>query len=1069
MSDNPPPATPIVRRNQNRAPLTFAQESLWFLQQLDPESDAYNSTHLLRFTGGIDHECMERAINALIHRHEILRTTYPNLGGKPVQVAQSYTHFSLPYIQLSGSNATDRHNAAFRYSAEQGSLPFDLQRGPVFRAALLKLSNIEDIFFFCSHHIGSDAWSWQILSRELFMLYQAFRSGNSPELPGLPIQFTDYALWQHDWLCGETLTSYVDHWKKILSSDPPTLDLPLDKPRPTRQTFHGSRHQFNLPSDLGRTIKKICERERFTTFHFFFAVYAVLLMRYTRQEDIILGCPFANRQSLELSQVVGLFANILPIRIDLSGNPTICDLIAKVREKLLDAFTWQAIPFEVLVSEISPARDLSRTPIFQATINMRNIPKHPPVSIENVEVSEITQEDAPAPFDLSLEFNTSEEFFNASIRYNADLFSEDTITRMASHFLILADEMVLKWDRPISEVEMLSLQERGKILTNSSDVRSDLPQDCIHELISKQAHASPQVAAVYCNQKKLTYQSLEERANQLAAYMETKGVKKGSMVGIFLPRSEEMIISQLAILKCGASYVFYDRIYPVDRLTYILEDTHPVVVVTHSSMDTGFLSDYPKIFLDRNAEEINTFSKIQQFYTTDPDALIHVTYTSGSTGLPKGVLTSQKGALNYIHHIVKEFDLHEGERVLQLTSLAFDPSFRDTLGVLIFGGAIVLMDDEQMRDPASIIHAVIENRVDCIISIVPTMLRALGVAAKDRQLPVGRLRLLMPSGETLKPSDVALARDVFGQQVQIVNQYGPTECSMISTMYLVPEGSGRFEQEIPIGKPIKNVQFYILDPHLHLVPDGVTGELYVGGVGVSPGYLHHPELTRERFFPDPFGNGGMVYRSGDLVRRLPDGSLLFEGRVDQQMKIRGYRVELGEIEAAIIRYPNIRDAVVIQSRQDEQERLVAYITLSDPERYFSTQDLHQDLAKVLPFYMLPSSIFLLPELPLTVNGKINRQSLATLTSPHIDYQYVAPRNEIEKRLTSIWQDVIGVNRVGVRDNFFALGGHSLMAVLLFTRIQEEFKVSVPILLIFTDSTVEALATYISAQVDATGK
>jgi pristinamycin I synthase-3/4 len=1058
---------PIRQRQQKQAPLTYAQESLWFLQQLDPDSNAYNSTHLVKFTGVVDHTCMERAVNELIRRHEPLRAIYPNIGGRPLQVIQPYKHFDLPIIKLQDLGDEERQKTGSRYVAEHGDIPFNLQQGPLFRFALINHSTNEDELFFCTHHIGSDAWSWQVLLSDLLALYRFYHSDQGKGLPDLPIQYSDYALWQREWLSGETLAAYLTHWKKVLAGNLPVLDLPTDKPRPEKQSFRGTRLPFQFPLPLAAQAKEFCQRERVTPFHLFLAVYAVLLMRYTGQEDIIIGCPFANRPSLELNHLVGLFVNTLPIRVDLSGNPTFKELLKQVREMMLDAFSWQAAPFEALVSEISPERDLSRTPVFQVAINMRNVPKYTQDGDELM-VEEILREDAPVPFDLSLEFNNSGDFFDVSFRYNIELFTRETITQMASHYQNLLREFITHGDDPIAAAEMHSPAEIKRLLGDWEQSRVDFPHTCIHELISRQARKNPHNDAVICNGRAMTYATLEKRSNQLAAYLQAKGVVRGSIVGILLPRSEDMLVTQLAILKTCAAYVYFDMIYPAERLSYMVRDSNPRVVVTLSSLEPKSLENFQKIFLDLAANEINAFPENADFASTEQEAPLYVTYTSGSTGFPKGVITLQRGVLNYIHYLRSEFNLHEGERILQSTSLAFDPSFRDTMGVLTFGGTVILMDDDQMRDPEFIARTIVEQKIDCIISIVPTLLRALTNTTMDKQIQENHLRLVMPSGEVLLPSDIESVRNTFGAAVQIVNQYGPTECSMVSTLYKVPDAANTKHPHVPIGKPIDNVYTYVLDPFLHLDPPGVKGELYIGGVGVSPGYLNQSELTSERFIPDPFRTGQRIYRTGDLVHRESDGNLSFLGRVDFQVKVHGYRIELGEIESVIRQFPNIREAVVVLFRQEQPEKLIAFVTLADTNSYFSTQDLLKYLKDRLAFYMLPFNIVLLSKMPLTPTGKIDRLGLPLERSRQVEGQFIAPRNDVEKRLVTIWQEVIGVDHVGVSDNYFALGGHSLMAVLLFTRIQEEFGKSIPMRLIFTDSTVEGLAAYLSEQPTSDG-
>ena len=1056
---NPPP---IQRQSQKQGPLSSSQESLWFLQLLNPENTAYNLNFLIKFTGGIDWPCLEQTLNELVRRHEPLRTVYPNQGGRPLQVIQPYESFPLPFVDFSSLPEDERQQAIRNYALEHGDQPYNLQRGSSVRFALLHSAPYEDYLFFSIHHICFDAWSRHVLIGELVQLYSVYRSGDDPGLPELAIQYLDYALWQREWLSGETLAPFIEHWKNIFSGDLPILELPTDRPRPVQQSFRGAKYHFQLPQSLSSQIKGYCQKERMTPFQLLLASYSLLLMRYTGQEDIIMGCPFANRSRPELDGLVGLFVNTLPIRVNLRGNPSVREFLDQVHVVMLETYPWQAAPFETLVSDLSPERDLSRTPVFQVLINMRNVPKRLR-AIEGLEVEAVLMDDNTAAFDISLELGDEGDHFSAAMRYNTSLFDQTTILHMVSHFQNILSAMLEIPERPISELDMLSSSERQRLLLDWNETQYEYRQQCVHELISEQAAMNPDAPAVICNGRQFTYSALEQKANQLSAYLLANGVGPGTLVGIFLPRSEDLLVSQLAILKSGGAYVPLDLTYPAGRVAYMLQDANPALIITQSSLSAQLPDHCHRICLDAEADAIRTSPDGGSAAASDADAIVYVTYTSGSTGRPKGVLTVQRGVLNYLHHLVKTFHLKAGERVIQLTPLSFVAAFRDTLGVLTFGGTVVLMDDEQMRNPDIIYSAILEHRVTCILSVVPTMLRAVAQSASECGAHENHLGLIMPSGETLQVADVELVRNAFGEIVQIVNQYGPTECSMISTTYTVPMALPEDLQGIPIGKPISNVRVYVLDQNRHPVPVGVKGELYIGGIAVGRGYLNQPGLTAERFLPDPFLPGGRIYSTGDLVRYSQDGILYYFGRLDHQVKIRGYRVELGEIESVARECPGIRDAAVVLWSDKATEVLVVYITLSAGEREPVIRNLQRYLADHLPFYMLPSTIKVLEEMPLTPNRKIDRRALPRPESEPESDHYLAPRNDIETRLVSIWKEILWVKRVGIRDNFFELGGHSLLAVRLFARIQEEFGQSLPLLLLFKDGTVEALAESLTRQ------
>jgi amino acid adenylation domain-containing protein len=1057
MTKSPPLPPPIQRRQLQTAGLSFSQESLWFLQQLDPENTAYNSTYLIKYTGGIALHSMERALNELIRRHTPLRTVYPNQRGKPIQVIQPFEPFSLPRLDFSGLPENERQQAIQSYVAVQGGKPYNLQQGPVVRFALLHENQDVDYLFSSIHHIGFDAWSQENLFSELMHFYDAFHTGKEPDLVELPIQYIDYALWQREWLSGETLETYIEHWKNILTGDLPILELPTDRPRPALQSYRGAKHSFRFSPALSSRIKDFSQRARMTSFQILLAAYALLLMRHTGQEDIIIGCPFANRSGAELDGLVGLFVNTLPIRLNTQGNPSVQEFLDQVRAVMLDAFTWQAAPFEALVSEISPQRDLSRMPVFQVTINMRNVPKRP-IFAEGLGMEFVQREKISSQFDISLDFGVGEDGeLEASLVYNVDLYDENTIIHMAAHFQNLLGELLIKTDRPIAELEMLTPTEWKRIVMDWNDTGVEFPQVCIHDLFTGQVDKNPQALAVVFNDNSMTYGDLEKKANQLANYLRQGGMEAEARIGIYLPRSEKNVVSLLAILKAGGAYVPLDITYPTERITYMVLDSDPAAIITLSDYANQLPDQVRKICLDTESDLINACDSSKPVPITNIDSLAYIMYTSGSTGRPKGGMNVHKGIVNYVTHLAKEYHFDASDRVVEFTSLSFDGSVWGILGTLSYGGAIVLLDDVQMRDPDYIYSAIIDHQATHI-NLVPTMLRAICESALAGERKTTSLRLVAPGGEVLRESDVELARRAFGESVELVNEYGPSECSIAPTHYLIPTTFKSDLQIVPIGKPISNTRTYVLDRYFHPVPVGVKGELFIGGIAVGSGYWNQPDLTAERFLPDPFWSGGRMYRTGDIVRQLPDGTICFLGRSDNQVKIRGYRVELSEIETVISEFPGVKDAVVALWRQEDSDALAAYITLSEGDREQIEGKLKTYLADHLPFYMLPATITVLEEMPLNPNRKIDRAALPRPSSKMRHGHSVAPRNKLEARMVSIWREVLGVKEVGITDNFFELGGHSLMAIRLFMRIEEEFKQSLPLLLLFKEGTVEALTT-----------
>jgi amino acid adenylation domain-containing protein len=1061
MDKSLPSPPPIQRRHLKQTALSFSQESLWFLQQLDPENIAYNSSFLYKFSGELDRLSLEVALNEMVQRHESLRTIFPNQRGKPVQVVQPFAPFSLPLMDYSLLPEDEQQLAILKYITDLGNKPYKLQQGPLVRFALMHCAADENYLFFGIHHINSDAWSREIFFSDLLKIYDDIRSGREPALPELSIQYSDYALWQREWLNGDTLAKYIDHWKTILSGDLPILELPMDRPRPVMQTFRGRRYDFRLSPNLSARIKEFCRKVRITPFHLFLAAYAVMLSRYTGLEDIIIGCPFANRSRSELDGLVGMFVNTLPIRLNLQGNPVFLDFLNQVRTVMLDAFAWQAAPFEAVVSDISPHRDLSHTPVFQVAINMRNVPKGL-TSIAGLEVEDVPKEEISAPFDLSLDFDQEDGGWAASWVYNVDLFDEFTVIQMVAHYQNLLGELLEKPNQPISELKMLSPSEWKRVVLDWNQTGKDFPQVCVHELIAEQVTKSPEAIAVLFDDVSVTYGDLEKKANQFAQYLQANGVMAESRVGVYLPRSEKTIISLLGILKAGGAYVPLDLTYPPERIAYMVANSDPAAILTLSHLQSQLPDRFKKICLDTEADSISSCAQGAPSSGVDNNALAYVMYTSGSTGRPKGSMNLHKGIVNYLTNAHHQFQMGASDRVIQHTSLSFDASVLEIFGTLSCGGTVFLMDDAHMRNPDFIYSAIIEHQAT-YITAVPTMLRALCKSASALERKQNSLRLIFPGGEVLRVGDVEAVRQAFGKSVRVVNQYGPTETTVSPTNYLVPEVLPNDLQIVPIGKPISNIRTYVLDKYLHPVPVGVKGELFIGGVGVGRGYWDQQELTAERFLPDPFHGNDKMYRTGDIASQLPDGTLCFHGRTDDQVKIRGYRVELSEIEAVLQEFPGVTDAAVILRRQDVSETLSAYITVMSEEPEQITAKLRAYLADRLPFYMLPAVITVLDAMPLTPSLKIDRLALPLPDSDAKRDDYLAPRNDIEKHLVLIWQEVLGVERVGVRDNFFALGGHSLMAVRLFTRIEEDFGQSLPLLLLFKEGTVEALATVLAGE------
>jgi len=1051
MTKTPPAPPPIQCHHLKQTSLSYSQESLWFLQQLDPGNSAYNSNYQIRITGGIDRHIMEQALNVLVRRHESLRTTFPNQGGKPVQVIRPFEAFSIPFEDFSGLPEDELEQVIHHYISKLGNQPFDLQKGPIIRFALLHNAQKWDTLFFSIHHISFDAWSRHIFISELMQVYDALRSGKEPVLPELPIQYGDYSAWQREWLSGETMVAYIEHWKTILSGDLPILEIPTDRPRPAIQTFRGARYHFRFPPGISSRMKGFCQSEHMTLFQLLLAAYALLLMRHSGQEDIIIGCPFSNRSRPELDGLVGLFVNTLPIRVNLQGNPNVREFLNQVHTVMLEAYPWQVAPFEALVSDISPQRDLSRTPVFQAVINMKNVPKRR-TSIEGLELMSYLQEDSPSQFDIALEFDVGEDGeLDASLHYNVDLFDENSIIYMSAHYQNLLGELLTKTDRPIADLEMLTPSEVKRIVIDWNDTVTDYPREkCIHQLFEEYAENAPDSPAIVFAGRELTYRQLNSRANQLAHSLCEMGIRSELRVGLYIERSSEMIIALLAILKAGGAYVPLDMAYPSKQQEFILRDTKsPLLLTLRRHLPNLPSFDGKVVCLDDEAI-YNGNSEKNPCISMVSENLAYVMYTSGSTGLPKGTCIPHRAVVRLVKN-TNYFHVSLDEVFLQFAPLAFDASTFEIWGGLLNGAKLVIFPPH-LPSPDEL-----SRFVDT--SGVTTLWLTAGLFHQIMESQPGivnHLHQLLSGGDVLSPTHVRMALQQ-NPNCRLINGYGPTENTTFTCCYTIKEPS--MEQSVPIGRPIANTSVYILDAYRRPVPVRVVGELYIGGDGLAREYLNQPELTNLKFVPNHFSGqaGARLYRTGDYVRWLPDGNIEFLGRMDKQVKLRGYRIELGEIEAAIGQFPDVYQAIVLMCEdQPWEKRLVAYIIPTSGTTLDSNK-LRGFLREKLPGYMVPSAFVLMDAFPLTVNGKVNQQALPRPERGAEADQSLKPRNDIETRLVSIWKEILGVAQVGIRDNFFDLGGHSLMAVSLFSRIEAEFGQYLPLVLLFKDGTVEAIA------------
>jgi amino acid adenylation domain-containing protein len=1047
-----PPRIERAQREGNTMPLSFAQQRLWFIDQLDPGNPVYNTSRGVRLRGKLAIAALERALTELIRRHEALRTTFRDLHGEPVQVIGNAEPFTITVEDLSGlTQATFIH--------EEVQRPFNLSTGPLIRARLLRLLPEDHVLLLSMHHIVSDGWSMGVLVREVAALYEAYAVGAESPLKELSLQYGDYAVWQREWLQGEVLDQQLSYWREQLAGVPPVLELPADRPRPHVQTFRGTSLPFKLSKELSEELKALSRREGVTLYMTLLAVLQTLLRRYSGQDDIAVGTPIANRRHGELENLIGFFANTLVMRTDVSGNPTFASLMQRVKEMALGAYTHQDVPFEMLVEVLQPERSMSYTPLFQVLFALQNAPQEK-LELSGLTLDMLSIDSGTAHFDLALLLEETEEGLEGVCEYSTDLFDEATMLRLLGHFERLLEGVIKNPDQHLAQLGLLSAAERRQLLdewnTPAEHFKSDL---CVHELFAQQAENTPGETAVLFEETQLTYRELNERANKLAYQLRTLGVGPERVVGVMLERSIEMIVGVLAILKAGGAYMPLDPSYPRERLQFMIDDAKPPVILTP---DGPLTTDYA------DQSHGSDQDLIRGFDSYDPRNPAYVIYTSGSTGRPKAVVMPHRGAVNLINFQIQSSGPEKPLRTLQFASLSFDVSFQEIFPTLCAGGSLVLLREDARRDAGELLRVITEQRVERLF--LPFVALQHLAEEADRQASVpSSLRQVITAGEQLKitPQVARLFQRLDGCTLD--NHYGPTE-THLATMWRLSGDAGAWTKLPPIGKPITNTQVYVLDDALEPVPVGVRGELYIGGAQLARGYFNRPDQTADRFIPHPFSHdgGARLYRTGDLVRYSANGVLEYDGRRDLQVKVRGFRVEVGEIEAVLKQHGSVKQAVVTVLEDDAgRKRLAAYIIAAQTSAPPAREELRRHLKDKLPEYMIPSVFVLLDTLPLTGSGKVDRRALPAPDAEHaaLAEAFLAPRSGVEEMLAAIWSDVLGV-RAGVNDNFFELGGHSLLATQVMSRVREAFGLEIALRSLFEQPTIGELAETIEESLRA---
>jgi amino acid adenylation domain-containing protein len=1059
--------TPIlpISRNGDLA-LSFAQQRLWFFNQLDPGNSAYNLPAAVRLRGPLNLPALEKSLSEIVKRHESLRTTFGKVEGRPTQVIAPTLTIKLPVVDLRKLQASERETEVRRLVTAEAQRPFDLSQGPLLRGTVLRLGDEEHVGLLTMHHIVSDGWSTGILVREVATLYVAFCAGGSSPLPALPIQYADFAHWQRQWLKGEVLETQIAYWKEQLAGAPALIDLPTDRSRPAVQTFRGAHQSLVLPKHLQEGFKALSRQEGVTLFMTMLAAFKVLLYRYTSQDDLIVGTPIANRNRLETEGLIGFFVNTLVLRTDLSGNPSFRELLRRVREVCLGAYSHQDLPFDRLVEELNLTRDLSRNPLFQVMFALQNAPLRA-LELPGLSLSPVEGDSETAHFDLTLQIVDTEQGLTAAFVYNTDLFEAATIARMLGNFQTLLEAIVADPEQRLSDFPLLTEAERQQLLVEWNDTKTDNPQDlCIHQLFEAQVERTPDAIAVVFEAEQLTYGELNRRANRLAHHLRALGVGPEVLVGICLERSLEMVIGLLGILKAGGAFVPLDPAYPKERLAFMLKDAQVPVLLTQERLVAGLAEHDAKVIcLDSGWETMARESGENPGSSTLPENLAYVIYTSGSTGQPKGVLVSHGSIADHCRNAQRYYELDSRDVVLQFASLSFDVSLEEILPTLIVGARLVIMG-ANVWHPAEF-HRKISEFGLTVLNLPTAYWQELAQEWADipELVPNIQSRLFIVGGDTMSPEILKLWQRTPVNSIRLLNAYGPTETTITATAFEISPHPGESitDQRVPIGRPLANRAIYILDQHGHPVPIGVHGHLHIGGVGLARGYLNRPDLTAENFIPNPFRAepGARMYKTGDLARYRPDGNIEFLGRADHQVKIRGFRIELGEIEAVLGQHPAVREAVVL-AREDApgEKRLVAYVVAES-----TADELRRFLKDKLPEYMVPTVVVLLAALPLMPNGKVDRRALPApdRSRPELEKSFVAPRDDLELQLAHIWEEVLDVRPVGVRDNFFELGGHSLLAVRLFALIEKRLGKKLPLTAVFQGATVEHLAGVLRQQ------
>jgi surfactin family lipopeptide synthetase A len=1042
----------ILKRPKQTPPvLSSMQQRLWYLDQLEPDTAVYNIPSAFRLSGSLNIDALQKSINEIVNRHDILRTSYLLDDENIVQVVAPSSSVKIPVVNIEGQNQKRQQLNLEDRLHEEARRPFNLSKGPIFRAVVYRLSGIEHILFFVVHHIAFDGWSFRIFLSELSEVYTASIENRPASLPDLSIQYADFAFWHQQWLQRGAIRKQMDYWLAKLGGELPILNMPADFPRPPHQSLNGSIERMHIEHELIEQLTAVGRLENATLYMVLLAAFTVLLHRYTGQRDLLLGTPIANRNHKQTEGIIGLLANTLVLRTTIEDRPSFQRLLQTVRDACLEAFAHPDAPFERLVEELNPERDLSITPVFQVMFSFQTV-EGLPDSMSGIAITPVDVTLSVARTDLSLWITQRKKGLDLGLEYCTHLFRRDTVVRLLANYKILLESIAAIPDVNIDRLQMVSQDEKLMIEREFNATNGKYPEDkCLHEVIESQCNRSPGDRAVIFGETEISYQELDERSNRLAHFLRGEGVGPDVVVGICLERGIEMVIGVLAILKSGGAYLPLDPGYPPARLIYMVEDSKAPVVITQSSLKhlLPVHEEVKTICIDDDKEIIARHRDTMPENVNRPDNLAYVIYTSGSTGKPKGVQVPHGAVVNFLFSMCREPGMEKKDVLLAVTTLSFDLHVLEIYMPLIVGATVVVADRETASDGNLLLNLLHQSQAT-IMQATPSTWRLLLAAgwpgSKDLKILCG--------GESL-PKD--LLQELLPRSHGVWNMYGPTETTVWSSCYHLTNA----DQPILIGRPIANTRIYVLDRLMQHCPIGVPGELYIGGHGVSRGYLNRPELTEKQFIPNPFRSdqGARLYKTGDLARFRPDGNLEYLGRIDTQVKVRGFRIELTEIESVLSGHPSVGKCVVtVHEDSPGDARLFAYIVRKGGTRVDVTS-IKSHLRIKLPDYMVPQNFIELEQLPLTPAGKVDRKNLPAIDLSNVakTKSYVAPRDPLEIQLTELWEKILGTNPISVTDNFFDLGGHSLLGVRLFSGIEKMIGEKLPLALLYHAPTIEQLS------------